>query len=219
LKKGGSPTGGGALAGINAKDIQSELAAADQSFNARQWDDSVQKYQAVLTRAPVLSAINLQIARAYRNKADDLHRQDPKADVKPIYDQAIAAYQAMLKADPNNDKAKIGVGMTNLEKGDLDAAEKALDEAAQMQSPTREVFYNLGEVKFALAKNDDAIKAYEKASELDPKWAKPVFALGKVALNKGDSGGAIKYFERVTALDPSSAEADMAKQIIEQLKK
>lgn len=219
MKKGGAPAGGGALAGITAKDIQAELGAADQAFNMKQWDDSVQKYQAVLAKAPVLNAINLQIAQAYRNKADDLRRQDPKADLKPIYDQAIASYQTLLKADPNNDKAKIGIGMTNLEKGDLEAAEKTLDEAAQVQNPTREVFYNLGEVKFARGKNDEAVNAYEKASEMDPKWTKPLFALGKVALNKGDKEGAIKCFERVVAADPASGEAGMAKQVIEQLKK
>ena len=219
LKKGAAPTGGGALAGISAKDIQAELAAADQAYNARQWDDSVQKYQAILAKAPMLTAINLQIAQAYRNKADDLRRQDPKADLKPIYDQAVAAYQSVLKVDSNNDKAKIGIGMTNLEKGDYDAAEKTLEEVAQAPNATREVFYNLGEVKFAHGKNDEAAKAYEKASELDPKWTKPVFGLAKVALNRGNTADAIKSCERVIALDPSSPDAVGAKQIIEQLKK
>ena len=39
--------------------------------------------------------------------------------------------------------------MTNLEKGDLKAAEETLTKAAEGPKPTREVFYNLGEVKFA----------------------------------------------------------------------
>ena len=65
-----------------------------------------------MTKAPTLSVINLQIAAAYRNKKE--------------YDNAIAAYNELLKADPNNDKAKIGLGMTNLEKGDLAAADETL---------------------------------------------------------------------------------------------
>ena len=125
----------------------------------------------------------------------------------------------MLKADPNNDKAKIGIGMTNLEKGDLEAAEKTLDDAAQSPSATREVFYNLGEVKFAKGKTDDAAKAYERASQMDPTWGKPIFAMGKVALNKGDKQGAITWFEKVITADPSSPEAAQSKAIVEQLKK
>ena len=58
-----------------------------------------------MAKAPSLSVINLQIAAAYRNKKD--------------YDNAIAAYNELLKVDPNNDKAIVGIGMTNLEKGDL----------------------------------------------------------------------------------------------------
>src|SRR5438105_3263505 len=131
------------------------LAAADQAFSAKQWDDAIQKYQAILAKAPALTLVNVQIAQAYRSKADDVRKQDPKADLKPLYDQALAAYQAILKSDPNNDKAKIGIGMTNLEKGDLDAAEKTLEDAAQIQNPAREIFYTLGEVKFAKGKIDE----------------------------------------------------------------
>ncbi len=158
-----------------------------------------------MTKAPSLSVINLQVAAAYRNKKD--------------YDSALAAYSDLLKADPNNDKAKIGIGMTNLEKGDLEAAEKTLQAAAQSLGATREVFYNLGEVEFAKGKTDEAVAAYTRASQIDPRWGKPVFALGKVALNKGDTKGAIEAFNKVVEIDPSSPEAAQAKAVVDQLKK
>lgn len=207
LRKGaGAAAGaGGALGGMAAKDLQAELAAADQLFNAQKWDESIAAYRAIMTKAPSLSMINLQIAAAYRNKKD--------------YDSALAAYNELLKADPNNDKAKIGIGMTNLEKGDMEAAEQTLQAAAQSPSATREVFYNLGEVEFAKGKSDEATAAYTRAAEMDPKWGKPVFALGKVALNKGDTKGAIDAFNKVIEVDPSSPEAAQAKAVVDQLKK
>ena len=64
----------------------------------------------------------------------------------------------MLEADPNNERAKIEIGMTHLEKGDFAAAETTLLEAAQSVSASREVFYNLGEVKFAKGETDEAMK-------------------------------------------------------------
>jgi tetratricopeptide (TPR) repeat protein len=219
LKKGGPSAPAGALGGLAAKDLQAELALADQAYNTKQWDDAVAKYQAILAKAPSLTAINLQIAQVYRAKADDMKRQDPKANVSPVYDQAIATYESVLKADPANDKAKIGIGMTNLEKGDLDGAEKTLQAAAQGGGATREVFYNLGEVLFAKSKTDEASAAYNRAAQMDPRWGKPVFALGKVALNKGDTKGAIEYFNKVVEVDPMSPEAVQAKAIVEQLKK
>jgi Flp pilus assembly protein TadD len=205
LKKGGGGGPAGALAGVNAKELQGELAAADQLYNAGQYDAAIAAYKAVLTKAPALTALNLQIASAYRNKKD--------------YENALAAYNDVLKSDPNNDKAKVGIAMTNLEKGDLKAAEESLTSVANAPGANREVLYSLGEVKFAKGEPDEAAKWYQKAAEADPSWGKPVFKLGLVALNKGDKDGTVKAMEKVIAVDPNSPEAAQAKAVIEQLKK
>ena len=205
LKKGGAGPATGALGGINAKDLQGDLAAADQLYNAQQWDPAIAAYRAILAKAPALTVINLQIAAAYRNKKD--------------YDGALAAYNELLKADPTNEKAKVGIGMTNLEKGDLKAAEEGLLRAAELPGATREVFYSLGEVKFAKGETDEAAKWYQKAVDTDPAWGKPWFKLGLVAVNKGDKDRATKMMEKVIVADPMSPEAAQAKAIIDQLKK
>ncbi len=205
LKKGGGAGPASALGGAAAKDLQADLAAAEADYNAGKFDDSIAKYRAILAKAPVLTVINLQIAAAYRNKKE--------------YDNAIAAYNDMLKADPNNDKAIVGIGMTNLEKGDLPAAEQTLQRAADGPAPTREVFYNLGEVKFAKGQTDEAATWYQKAAEKDASWGKPLFKLALVSLNKGDKDATIKMMEKVIAVDPTSQEAAQAKGVIEQLKK
>lgn len=203
LKKGAGPAGG--AAGIAGKDLQAELAAADADYNGGRFDDAITKYRAIMTKAPALSVINLQIAAAYRNKKE--------------YDNAIAAYNDLLKADPNNEKATVGIGMTNLEKGDLKAAEETLGKAAESPTASREVFYNLGEVTFAKGDADEAAKWYQKAADSDKTWGKPLFKLGLVALNKGDKDGTIKMMEKLIEVDPSSPEAAQAKAVIEQLKK
>jgi Flp pilus assembly protein TadD len=204
LKKGGGRAGGPG-GGIAGKDLQAELAAADADYNGGKYDDAIAKYRAIMTKAPALSVINLQIAAAYRNKKE--------------YDNAIAAYNDLLKIDPNNEKATVGIGMTNLEKGDLKAAEDTLGKAAESPTASREVFYNLGEVKFAQGQPDEAAKWYQKAADLDKTWGKPLFKLGLVALNKGDKDGAVKMMEKVIEVDPTSPEAAQAKAVVEQLKK
>jgi len=212
LKKGASSGPASALGNLAAKDLQAELAAADALYNAQKWDESITAYRAILAKAPALSVINLQIAAAYRNKKE--------------YDNAIAAYNDLLKTDPNNDKAQIGIGMTNLEKGDIGAAEETLQKAATSPTATREVFYNLGEVKFAKGQPEEAAKYYQRASDIDASWGKPLFKLALVALNKSSASGkpedkeaTIKALERVVAADPLSTEAAQAKTVIEQLKK
>jgi TolA-binding protein len=205
MKKGGGAGPSSALGSAAAKDLQADLAAADALYNGQKYDEAIAAYRQIMTKAPALSVINLQIAAAYRNKKE--------------YDNAITAYNDLLKTDPSNDKAIVGIGMTNLEKGDLKAAEDTLTRAAEGPKPTREVFYNLGEVKFSKGEADEAAKWYQKAADLDPSWGKPVFKLALVQLNKGDKDSTIKMLEKVISVDPTSQEAAQAKTVIEQLKK
>ncbi|HUE88633.1 MAG TPA: tetratricopeptide repeat protein [Vicinamibacterales bacterium] len=198
-----APTG--ALAGVDTKELQAELQKAEDLLNAQQYDEAIAAYNAILTKTPALTMINLQVGRAYRLKKD--------------YDSALGVYEKMLEAEPNNERAKIEIGMTYLEKGDFAAAETALAEAAQSVSASREVFYNLGEVKFAKGETDEAMTWYKRASDMDPNWGKPLFKLGLGHLQKGDTKAAIETFEKVIAVDPNSQEAGMAKATVEQLKK
>ena len=201
----GAAGAAGALAGVNTKELQTELAAAEAKMNANDYDGAIAAYQAMLTKVPALTMLHLQIGRAQRMKKD--------------YNGALESYKTLLAADPNNERAKVEVGMTNLEKGDLVAAEAALGEAAQNMSAGREVFYNLGEVKFAKGETDAAMAAYQRAIDVDPTWAKPYFKMGLGKLQKADMPGALQMMEKVIAVEPTSAEAAQAKALIEQLKK
>jgi tetratricopeptide (TPR) repeat protein len=193
-----------ALGSVGARDLQSELRSADQLYNAQQWDQAIAAYKAILSRAPALSVINLQVGSAYRNKKE--------------YDNAISAYTDLLKADPGSDKARVGVAQAYMEKGDLGAAESALSQAAQVQGASKELFYNLGEVEAARGNTDEAVKWYQKASANDPNWGKPLLKLGLTALNRGDRADAAAKMQRVMAVDPTSAEALQAKTVMDQLK-
>jgi tetratricopeptide (TPR) repeat protein len=195
----------GALAGVNTKELQGELQKAEDLLNQQQYDAAIAAYQAILTKTPALTMINMQVGRAYRMKKD--------------YDSALGAYKKILETEPTNERAKIEIGMTNLEKGDFAAAETALAEAAQGTGASREVFYNLGEVKFAKGETDEAMKWYQRAVDTDPSWGKPLFKLGLGHLQKADTKNAIAMMEKVIAVDPNSPEAVQAKALIEQLKK
>ena len=204
LPKGAGGVAGG-LAGVNTKELQAELQSAETFMTTGAYDDAIKAYEGILAKAPTLTAINLEIARAQRLKKD--------------YDAAIKTYQTVLEKEPTNEKAQIALGMTYLEKGDLEAADKSLSAAAETSGASREVFYNLAEVKFNKQDADGALKWYTKASEADPTWGKPIFKLGLVALNKADTATAIKWFEKVIEVDPSSPEAGQAKAVLGQLKK
>jgi tetratricopeptide (TPR) repeat protein len=192
-----------ALGSLSPKDLQEALARADALYEKEQWDAAIGEYRDILARSPSLSVINLQIAAAYRSKK--------------AFDDAIAAYNQLLKTDPANDKAKVGIAMTNLERGNVEAAERTLESAAQAPGATREVFFDLGELKRARSLPDEAVKAFTKAAEVDPTWGKPQLALGRIAMDKGDAATARKHFQMVSEVDPASPEAAQATTLLLQL--
>jgi len=191
--------------GLTAKDLQQQLGAADALFQQQKFEEAVGIYRSILRGAPSLGVVNLQIGAAYRNLKD--------------YDKAIAAYNDLLKAEPENAKAQIGAAMASLEKGDSQAAEQGLTRAAAAPGSSRDVYYSLGEIKSAKNQNDEAIGWYQKAVAADNSWGKPLYRLGTLAMNKGDKDAALKAMSQVLAVDPTSPEAEQARTAIEQLKK
>lgn len=194
-----------ALAGVNTKELQAELKAADDLYAAQQWSEAAAAYKALIAKAPSLTRLNLQLGGAYRAMKD--------------YDNAIAAFQEALKAEPDLERLRIEIGNTYMLKGDMDRAYETLSEAAKSTSASRELFYNLGEVEFNQGKTDEAAASYQKALDKDPTWVKPMFKLGLVALNKGDKEGTIAIMEKIIATDPTSSEAIQAQRLIKELKK
>ncbi len=191
------------MAGIGAKELQNDLSAADALFNQQKWDEAIAAYRAIVGKTPALSVVNLQIGAAYRNKKD--------------YDNAVAAYTALLAVDPQSEKAAVGISQTNLERGDMQAAEDTLVKAASTPTPGREIFYNLGEIKTLKHESDEASKWYEKASVTDPSWGKPIYKLGLLAKERGDRQRAATLMAQVIAVDPVSPEAALAKVALDEL--
>jgi len=204
LKKTGNANFG-ALGGIPAKDLQTELTAADSLFNQHKYDESIAAYRAIAVKAPALSVVNLQIAAAFRNKKD--------------YEAAIAAYNDLLKIDPANPRARLGIGETEIERGNAQAAERVLQSAADGPGAGRDVYYALAELKRARGERDDAVRWYEKAAAADPAWGKPLYRLAVSAKDTGDAAAARRFFDRVVAVDPMSPEAAEAKTALGTLNK
>ncbi len=195
----------GLLGGITNKELQSDLAAADALFAESKWDDAASAYRNVVSKSPALAIVNLQVAAAYRGKKD--------------FPAAIEAYETLLKSDPDNAKAHVGIAMTNLDRGDRAAAERQLLKAAEGQNVGREVFYSLADVKLQDNQGAEAARWFKKAAEADPFWGKPVYQLGLIAMKNGNADEAAQLMNKVAAIDPASPEAALAKSSLESLKK
>jgi tetratricopeptide (TPR) repeat protein len=200
-----SGVGMGPLGNVSAKDLQADLATADALFNQKRWDEAVTAYRTLLVRTPTLSAINLQIAAAYRGKGD--------------YDAAVVAYRDLLRVDPNSEKAIVGIGTAHAEKGDLTTADSVLTAAAANPTAGRQIFYSLGDVKFAKGETAEAMRWYQRATAADPSWGRPLYKLGLSAIKLGDKNAAADFLTKAITVDPLSPEAGLAKTAIDQLTK
>jgi tetratricopeptide (TPR) repeat protein len=194
----------GPLAGLPARDLQQQLSTADALFDQQKWTEAVTAYRAVLTRAPSLTAINLQIASAHRNRGD--------------HAAAIEAYRALLASDPGNDDALAGIAATHLERGDTQSAEQALREPAASPDAGRLVLFGLAELLTSQGREVEAVEWYEKAAAVDPFWGRPRYRLGELALAQGNRADAARYLGEVIAVDPASPEATLAAITLDQLK-
>jgi tetratricopeptide (TPR) repeat protein len=188
-----------------ARELQLELEAADALYEARHLDRAIATYEAILRREPSLVLINLQIGKAFRQMKEP--------------ERALEAFQRVLAADPGNERAKVAIGSTHLERGDLRAAERTLAAAAECAGAGADVFYNLGEVKLAQGYPDEAVAWFKRAADLDQSWFRPLFKLGLSALGKGDKETAARLLEQVIALEASTPEAEQARSILDQIKK
>jgi len=82
----------GPMAGVDVKALQQRLAEASQLEASGRLDAAIAAYRDVLTRVPALTTVHLQLGALLEKRGDT--------------PAAIAEYQAMLKADPANAKAR-----------------------------------------------------------------------------------------------------------------
>jgi len=192
------------IEGVTARDLQQQLESADALYRQQKFEEAIAAYRAVLRSAPSLAIVNLQIGAAYRSLKN--------------YDAAIAAYDDLLKAEPENSKAQVGLAFAYLDKGDRAGAEQVLARAASSRDPGRDVFYELGELKRGVNQSDEALAWYQKAAAADSSWAKPLVRIGSIAMARGDREAAAKALSQAVAVDPTSPEAAEARTLLDRLR-
>ena len=84
--------GPGPMATVNTAALQQQLASAAQLEEAGKTDEAIAAYREILSKVPALTSVHLQLGVLFERKHDNA--------------SAIAEYEAALKADPVNAKAR-----------------------------------------------------------------------------------------------------------------
>ena len=152
----------GPLAGVDAKLLRSDLAAADEAFAKGNVDAAISAYNSVLSRAPALTLVRLQIGNAYRQKKDDA--------------KAAEAFEAVLAAEPANGTALYRLGEIKLSEGQLGPARELYEKAAAVEPAWTKPLLRLGSMALERGDTEAAASQLKKVMALDPQSTDAVTA-------------------------------------------
>jgi len=147
--------------------------------------------------------------------ADDAYLRGRNLHLERRYDEAIAAYQAALQADPGHVNANNGLAIAHAEQRDFARAIpiwRALTQGANMGSgqATAFLFGNLGYAYFLAGDYDEAQVALEKACLLDPLNARSWQYLGETLQKLGQDERARQMLSQASALREHDFRTDYA---------
>jgi len=120
---------------------------------------------------------------------------------------AMEAYQQILKADPHNEKAALGLAAAYFGVYNYDQTRRLLREAAAAHPTSAAPLVELGKLDIHLLHYDDAIAELKRAVRRDTRSAAAHEQLGVALQAKGDDEQALAQLNEAIRLAPGSASA------------
>jgi tetratricopeptide (TPR) repeat protein len=206
---------------LTVKSLNEKLAAARAAMQAGNPEQAVQSMTEATQIDPNRDLIWFTLGDAYSAQAKKTETTD-RAAAKPLYDQAITAYQKAIAIKPTADYYN-NMAQAEAKSGQTDQAIQAYTQAAQLDPTRAAMFYfNEGAVLTNTGKVDDAIEAFKKAIAADPNRADAYYWLGVNMIGKatlqGDKmvapQGTADAFNKYLELQPTGPFAEPAKQML-----
>ena len=134
-------------------------------------------------------------------------------------EEAAAAAETVLKADPQNEQAMRIRYNAALKLGDTAMTVDSLEALASVDPKTaRDSLFKLATAAYD---SDDAVNAkkqFGKVLELDPDHSRAHYFMGLILMREGDKAGAQSHLERFLALAPNDPDAGTAKEALKYMK-
>lgn len=146
---------------------------------------------------------------------EDLQAMQDAVDYTP----QIEAYQDMLKADPNDTVALVGLGDIYLTSGRyLDAADQ-FNKAVALNAADPSYYDRLGQAYFGLGMVDVALRELQKGLAIDPANQSLLLTLGLIYASTGKVAEARQTLQKAYDVNPGTNLAHVAQQFLAELDK
>ncbi len=148
----------------------------------------------------------------------NLKRQQEKA-IGELLNAALQAYEArrfaeaqficgqVLTVRPDHFDALSLLGITQLDSGEKEAAERTLRQALAIEPQSAEAHCNHGVALFELRRYEEAGSAYERAIAIKPYYSTALNNLGNVWQHLGHARQALTFYDQAIKVDPKYADA------------
>jgi tetratricopeptide (TPR) repeat protein len=141
----------------------------------------------------------------------------PQASLE--YQQEISMLQDVVRKDPKNLKAWIGLGNDLMDSSRFDEAIAAYQKALEMDPKNVDVRVDMGTCYRRIGKSDVAVKEYREALKIDPRHPLAWRNLGVVLqYDLKDRKQAIEAYEKYLATAPNAQEVERVRQELAKLK-
>jgi tetratricopeptide (TPR) repeat protein len=154
LERQENPEAYGALAGVDSKALSAQLAAAAALYDDGRWDQSIAAYREIKAKVPPLTLVGVQIGNAYMGKKS--------------YAEAEAAFQEVLKTDPDDSAAMFAMGTLREAQGNTADAQNWYQKAAAADQIWTRPLMKLAALATAAGDRATATRHLTRVIELDP---------------------------------------------------
>jgi tetratricopeptide (TPR) repeat protein len=189
--------------------LKTLFAEVNAALAANDFDVAVLKLNEAVTKVADCDQCHVQLGDIYSRQKQN--------------EQAEAAFKKAIEVNPKSAAAWDGLAAlyntTNRLDLAADAAAKAMALHGSEGGGDATSAYNTGAIMMNSGKVAEAKVLFQRAIQLDPKMAEAHFQLGMTFINEGNVGEAIKSLEQYLALAPAGPNAQMAKDMVPELKK
>jgi len=154
LERREAPEAFGALAGVDSKLLSAQLASADALFDEGRYDQAIAAYREIKLKAPALTLVNLQIGNALVAKKE--------------YGEAEAAFQEILKSDPQDPNGLFAMGALREVQGNAADAQGWYQKAAAADGIWTQPLMKLASLATAGGDRATASRHLSRVIEIDP---------------------------------------------------
>ena len=207
-----------------SEDAQLLALAGESAMRTRDFGKATEYFEKAALLAPNAAALHTSLGLSKLGQGDqaeaivELERAtalDPKSESAGValvrtevtlkhYDKALAAAQAMVRAQPDNAAMRNLEGGVYLSKGEPNAARASFEKAVALQPAFFAAVLNLVRIDMQDKKPDAAKQRLVAFLEKDKKSASAMSALASLALNQGKPDEATVWLEKAQAENPDA---------------